>query len=274
MKVLVTGANGQLGQCLQELAPKFPEFQFTFCSSSDLDITNESQIVSAFSQLKPHFCINAAAYTAVDKAELEPERAFLINETAVAFLSLACKKHETILIHISTDFVFDGTKKTPYQETDPVNPLGVYGLSKLAGEKQIQELLEPFYIVRTSWVYSDYGHNFKKTMLRLGRERGAVSVVNDQRGCPTHALDLAKAILIMAKEHQNNQQVSNFGVYHFSGSEVQSWYDFAVQIFREANLEVTVTPIPTADFPTPAKRPAYSVLDNSKWNKIFKTQPS
>lgn len=274
MKVLVTGANGQLGRCLQELAPKFPEFHFTFCSSSDLDITNESQIESVFSQVKPHFCINAAAYTAVDKAESESERAFLINETAVAFLSLACKKHETILIHVSTDFVFDGTKKTPYQEIDSVNPLGVYGLSKLAGEQKIQALLEQFYIVRTSWVYSDYGHNFKKTMLRLGKERGAVSVVNDQIGCPTSAIDLANALLLMAKAHDNSQHVSNFGVYHFSGSEVQSWYDFAVQIFREANLEVTVTPIPTSDFPTPAKRPAYSVLDNKKWNETFKTQTS
>lgn len=274
MKVLVTGSNGQLGRCLQELAPKFPEFHFTFCSSSDLDITNESQIENVFSQVKPHFCINAAAYTAVDKAESEPERAFLINETAVAFLSLACKKHETILIHVSTDFVFDGTKKTPYQEIDSVNPLGVYGLSKLAGEQKIQALLEQFYIVRTSWVYSDYGHNFKKTMLRLGKERGAVSVVNDQIGCPTSAIDLANALLLMAKAHDNNQHVSNFGVYHFSGSEVQSWYDFAVKIFLEANLEVTVTPIPTSDFPTPAKRPAYSVLDNKKWNETFKTQTS
>ncbi|OYQ41550.1 dTDP-4-dehydrorhamnose reductase [Flavobacterium aurantiibacter] len=267
MKVLVTGANGQLGQCLQELAPQFQNLEFTFCSSHELDITQQSQIEDKFSELRPDFCINAAAYTAVDKAESESDRAFLINETAVGYLALACKKYNTSLIHVSTDFVFDGTKNTPYQETDAVNPLGVYGQSKLAGEQRIQEILESFYIVRTSWVYSDYGHNFKKTMLRLGKERGAVSVVNDQRGCPTHAIDLAQALLAIV--NAKNHKAVPYGIYHFCGNNEMTWYSFAIQIFEEAELKVAVTPIPTSDFPTPAKRPAYSVLDRSKWDQTF-----
>lgn len=270
MKVLVTGANGQLGQCLQELAPNFQNVDFTFCSSIELDITQLSQIEDKFSELRPDFCINAAAYTAVDKAESESDRAFLINETAVGYLAKACKKYNTSLIHVSTDFVFDGAKNTPYQETDAVNPLGVYGQSKLAGEQRIQEILESFYIVRTSWVYSDYGHNFKKTMLRLGKERGAVSVVNDQRGCPTHAIDLAQALLTIV--NAKNQKAVPFGIYHFCGNKEMTWYSFAIQIFEEAELKVAVTPIPTSDFPTPAKRPAYSVLDRSKWDATIKNE--
>ena len=195
MVVLVTGANGQLGQALQFIAGNYPEITFVFCDSKKLDITNADSIDAIFQEVKPDFCINAAAYTAVDKAESEPEKAYLINVSGAENVAIACKAHTTTLLHVSTDFVFDGTKTTPYTEEDIPNPTGIYGQTKLEGEKAIQAIFEHYYIIRTSWVYSQFGANFMKTMLRLGSERDTLSVVNDQIGTPTHAVDLAEALV-------------------------------------------------------------------------------
>ncbi|WP_333877870.1 dTDP-4-dehydrorhamnose reductase [Flavobacterium sp.] len=273
MVVLVTGSNGQLGQSLQFLAPRFPEIQFVFCTSSDLDITNKQNCEAVFAQIQPHYCINAAAYTAVDKAESEPEKAYQINVMGAKNLAEVCKAHHTILLHISTDFVFDGKKTTPYTETDIPNPTGVYGKTKLGGEIEIQKTLEQHYIIRTSWVYSQFGHNFMKTMLRLASERDRISVVNDQIGTPTHAVDLAECLvkIICHRELVEVQKPTNhnFGIYNFSNEGQCSWYDFARAIFSINDISIHLQPIPTSEFPTPAKRPAYSVLDKTKIKTVF-----
>lgn len=264
MVVLVTGANGQLGQSLQFIAPNFPELQFFFCASSELDITNLENCESIFSKINPDYCINAAAYTAVDKAENEPEKANLINVIGAKNLAEVCKKHNAILLHISTDFVFDGDKNSPYNETDITNPTGIYGQTKLDGEKAIQSVFEKYYIIRTSWVYSQFGNNFMKTMLRLASERDSISVVNDQIGTPTNAVDLANSLVKIIISNKNA-----FGVYNFSNEGQCSWYDFAQKIFEINNVNIDLKPIPTTNFPTPAKRPAYSVLDKRKMKDTF-----
>jgi dTDP-4-dehydrorhamnose reductase len=264
MVVLVTGANGQLGQSLQFIAPNYPELHFVFCSSSDLDITKLEDCKAAFSKIKPDYCINAAAYTAVDKAESEPEKAHLINVNGARNLAEACKTHNTILLHISTDFVFDGEKKSPYTETDVPNPTGVYGQTKLDGEKAIQAVFDKYYIIRTSWVYSQFGNNFMKTMLRLVSERNSISVVNDQIGTPTNAVDLADALAQIIGSKKDA-----FGIYNFSNEGQCGWYDFAKKIFEINNINIDLKPIPTSSFPTPAKRPKFSVLDKSKIKTNF-----
>ena len=273
MVVLVTGANGQLGQSLQFIAPNYPDLHFVFCSSADLDISNLEHCQAVFSKIKPNYCINAAAYTAVDKAESETEKAHLINVIGVMNLAKVCKQHATILLHVSTDFVFDGENKVPYTEMDLPNPTGVYGQSKLDGERAIQAIFENYYIVRTSWVYSQFGNNFMKTMLRLSSERDSISVVNDQIGTPTNAVDLAEVLLkiICHTELVEVQQptASNFGIYNFSNEGQCSWYDFAKEIFKINTIKIDLKPIPTSSFPTPAKRPKYSVLDKTKIKSTF-----
>lgn len=268
MVVLVTGASGQLGQSLQFIAPNYPEFQFVFCSSADLDISNLENCHTVFSRVKPKFCINAAAYTAVDKAESEPEKAHLINVVGARNLAEVCKEYETVLIHISTDFVFDGNTSKPYLEDDIPNPTGVYGQTKLDGEKAIQSVFDNYYIIRTSWVYSQFGNNFMKTMLRLASERDSISVVNDQIGTPTNAVDLA-GVLVKIIKSDFQHPTSNYGIYHFSNEGQCSWYDFAKEIFRINNISINLQSIPTASFPTPAKRPKYSVLDKTKIKNTF-----
>ncbi len=268
MVVLVTGANGQLGQSLQFIAPNYPELHFVFCSSLDLDISNLENCQSVFSKIKPNYCINAAAYTAVDKAESEPEKANLINVIGARNLAEVCKHNSTILLHISTDFVFDGNASKPYTENDIPNPTGVYGQTKLDGEKAIQATFENYYIIRTSWVYSQFGNNFMKTMLRLASERDSVSVVNDQIGTPTNAVDLAKCLVkIITSDFE--LRTSNFGIYNFSNEGQCSWYDFAKEIFEINNITIDLKPIPTTLFPTPAQRPVYSVLDKTKIKSTF-----
>lgn len=269
MVVLVTGANGQLGQSLQFIAGKYTDIDFVFCDSSTLDITNLTNVKQVFNQFKPNFCINAAAYTAVDKAESEPEKAHLINAIGAQNLAQICKETNCILLHISTDFVFDGTKKTPYTEEDQPNPTGIYGQTKLDGEKAIQNTFGNYYIIRTSWVYSQFGANFMKTMLRLASERDALSVVNDQIGTPTHAVDLAEVLIKIITTSHLNSQTFNFGIYHFSNEGQCSWYDFAKKIFEINNINMNLQPIPTTSFPTPAQRPSYSVLDKSKIKRVF-----
>ncbi|MBN8640950.1 MAG: dTDP-4-dehydrorhamnose reductase [Flavobacteriales bacterium] len=269
MVVLVTGANGQLGQSLQFISGKYTDVDFVFCDSSTLDITNLNNVTQVFSQFKPNYCINAAAYTAVDKAESEPEKAFAINVTGAKNLAEVSKKFNTILLHISTDFVFDGAKKTPYTEADIPNPTGVYGQTKLDGEKAIQNTFDNYYIIRTSWVYSQFGANFMKTMLRLASERDSLSVVNDQIGTPTHAVHLAECLVKIITTNNQQPTTNNFGIYNFSNEGQCSWYDFAKKIFEINNINLNLQPIPTTSYPTPAQRPSYSVLDKSKIKRVF-----
>jgi dTDP-4-dehydrorhamnose reductase len=269
MVILVTGANGQLGQALQSIAYQYLEIQFQFCGSQEVDLTNKASLQQAFKNYNPTFCINAAAYPAVDKAESEPEKAYAINADGVRNLAEVCLEYQSILLHISTDFVFDGLKNTPYTETDIPRPTGVYGASKWAGEQAIQEILTRFYIVRTAWVYSNFGANFMKTMLRLGAEHDQLKVVDDQIGSPTLATDLANALVMMCQQTTQNFTKAPYGIYHYSNEGSCSWCEFAQQIFLNHGLKTPVLPIPTAEFPTPAKRPTYSVLDKSKIKKAF-----
>ncbi|QFZ54438.1 dTDP-4-dehydrorhamnose reductase [Oceanihabitans sp. IOP_32] len=260
IKVLVTGANGQLGHCIKDIQKKNSHLSFVFTDHKELDICDEQSVNQFFKEQEPiHYCVNCAAYTAVDKAEEEEELAFKVNAEGPKNLAIACKEHGTVLIHISTDFVFDGKKSTPYLETDEPNPISVYGASKLQGEIEVQNLLKECFIIRTSWLYSEYGNNFMKTMLRLAETRDEISVVSDQIGTPTYAGDLAEVILQII-----NSDNKNFGLFHYSNEGVANWYDFAVAIFDIHNNAVKVNAIKTEAYPTPAKRPVFSVLDKSK----------
>lgn len=260
IKVLVTGANGQLGHCIKDIQKKNSHLSFVYTDHKELDICDEKSVNQFFKEQEPiHYCVNCAAYTAVDKAEEEEELAFKVNAEGPKNLAIACKEHGTVLIHISTDFVFDGKKSTPYLETDEPNPISVYGASKLQGEIEVQNLLKEYFIIRTSWLYSEYGNNFLKTMLRLAETRDEISVVRDQIGSPTYAGDLAEFILkiILA----NNK---SFGIYHYSNEGAISWYDFAKAIFEESKIDLKVNAISTSEYPTLAKRPIYSVMDKGK----------
>jgi len=274
MVVLVTGANGQLGQSLQFIAGNYTAMQFVFCSSSDLDITNKQNCEAVFSKYKPNYCINTAAYTAVDKAESEPEKAYLINVIGAKNLAEVCNQFSARLLHVSTDFVFDGllspsAQAGGYTENDIPNPTGVYGQTKLDGEKAIQETFDNYFIIRTSWVYSQFGNNFMKTMLRLASERETLSVVNDQIGTPTNAVDLAEAIVTIIQTDNRQPKTDSAGIFNFSNEGQCSWYDFAKKIFEIHKIKIDLLPIPTSSYPTPAKRPSYSVLDKSKIKSVF-----
>ncbi|WP_417872288.1 dTDP-4-dehydrorhamnose reductase [Xanthomarina gelatinilytica] len=262
MNILVTGGDGQLATCIKDIASK--ELNFIYTDYLALDITCLDSMDSFFKTHSIAYCINCAAYTAVDEAESHPEVAFNINETGAKNLALVCKKHDTILIHISTDFVFDGTKSTPYTELDSPNPLGVYGASKLQGEKHIQSILSKYFIIRTSWLYSEHGHNFVKTMLRLFQERDLIKVVDDQMGSPTYAGDLAlfiHRIIALKSPH--------YGLYHFSNLGATTWYGFAKAIQALSKSTTEVVAVPTSEFPTKAIRPRYSVLDTTKTQEVF-----
>ena len=269
MVVLVTGASGQLGQAIQFIAKNHSEIKFVFCSSSELDISNKENCQTVFQNTKPDFCINAAAYTAVDKAESERNKAELINVLGSKNIAEACNNFDVKLIHISTDFVFDGSNDKPYTETQITNPKGVYGQTKLDGEKAIQQVFSKYYIIRTSWVYSQFGNNFMKTMLRLASERTALSVVNDQIGTPTNAVDLAEALVQIILSNNQQPTTNNYGIYNFSNEGECSWYDFAKKIFEINNVSIDLSAIPTEQFPSPAQRPKYSVLDKSKIKTTF-----
>lgn len=281
MVVLVTGANGQLGQALQFISGNYPEMNFVFCDSAALDITNLENCETVFQEHQPNFCINAAAYTAVDKAESEPQIAFDVNANGPENLAITCKKHNTVLLHVSTDFVFDAyfsdgiayydreqrlplKSNSGLQETDVPFPSGLYGLTKLQGEQAIEAVWEKHFIIRTSWVYSQFGNNFLKTMLRLASERTSLSVVSDQIGTPTYAVDLAEVLLKII-----TSKTKNFGIYNFSNQGQCSWYEFAQEIFLQQEIAIDLQAIPTKSYPTPAKRPAYSVLDKSKIKTTF-----
>jgi dTDP-4-dehydrorhamnose reductase len=259
MRILVTGANGQLGRELQALAPAFPQFDFLFFDRATLSIADPDAINTFFAREQPAYCINCAAYTAVDKAESEKESAFLINADAVGYLATACRNTGARLIHISTDYVFDGLSETPLREEDPTNPINTYGASKLEGERQaLQHYAEGTLIIRTSWVYSEFGNNFVRTMIRLMKERPSINVVSDQVGSPTYAADLASAIL-----HILTAPSFIPGLYHYSNEGRISWYEFALAIREGIGSTCKVNPIPTAQYPTPAKRPRFSLLDKS-----------
>lgn len=257
--VLVTGGNGQLALCIKDLSIKRDEFNFIFVDIQELDITNQGDVSAFFSEKNIAFCVNCAAYTAVDQAENDLERAFEVNAVGPKNLALVCAEYNAVLIHISTDFVFDGMQSFPYTENDIASPISVYGKSKLKGENEIIRNLDQYFIFRTSWLYSEYGNNFMKTMLRLAETRNEISVVCDQIGAPTYAGDLAQVILKLLLEGNNS-----YGVYHYSNEGVASWYDFAKAIFDSQNISIKVNPIKTEFFPTPAKRPTYSVMDKTK----------
>jgi len=258
-KILVTGSNGQLGQSLQKIAEKNKGFQFVFTDYETLDITNKEEVLNFFWQLEPDFCINAAAYTAVDLAETELEKAFLINADGAENLAEACKENNAQFIHVSTDYVFDGTNNLAYTEEDFPNPIGVYGASKLAGEELALEANPETIIIRTSWVYSEFGKNFVKTMLHLFSIKDELNVVADQFGQPTNATDLAEAIMEIVKSNKKTP-----GIYNFSNEGKISWYDFAKKIAEISQSSVIINPIETSQYPTPAKRPQNSTLDLEK----------
>lgn len=269
MKVLITGCKGQVGTELMLLAQTYDCEAIGFDRQS-FDITDQAAVEEMIAYHKPDAVINAAAYTAVDKAESDEAAAFLVNATAVRYLAQACAAMDIPLVQISTDYVFDGTKPEAYIEVDTVNPLGVYGRSKLEGEEVVKRICKKYYILRTSWVFSSHGNNFVETMLRLGAERETLSVVADQRGKPTSAQEIAKVIYMMLDSHKNA-----WGVYHCAQPEVVSWYQFAQVIFATAKekgvgLKVSkLHKITTGDFPVVASRPKNSELDCTKLEKVF-----
>ncbi len=264
-KILVTGSNGQLGNELRDLSGHYPGFEMIFTDLPELDITDPDALEHFLKNQKPDFLINCAAYTAVDKAESEPEKAMAINAGAVALMAAAALKHSFKLLHISTDYVFSGQHFKPYTEEDATNPQSAYGKSKLEGEKAIMQSGANAVILRTSWLYSAYGHNFVKTILRLAKERNEIKVVFDQVGTPTWAADLAKCII----ELIDRPQPENCSIYHYSNEGVCSWYDFAQTIIKIEGLHCKVLPVRSKEFPTPAPRPAYSLLDKSKIKNDF-----
>ena len=269
--ILVTGANGQLGSELNIIAAYEP-FQFIFTDIDELDLTNGSEVNSFFNTHKIDFCINCAAYTAVDKAEKNVEAARAINVDAVQNLAEACTINGTFLFHISTDFVFRGDAYLPLTEESKPDPISVYGFTKLEGENIALKTNPKTFVIRTSWLYSSFGNNFVKTMIRLGRERSELGVVVDQIGTPTYASDLAKAMVDIIKESEHTSLVDRCGLYHFSNNGVASWYDFAKAIFDLKSIDVELKPIKTEEFPLPASRPFYSVLDKTKIKREFNIQ--
>lgn len=282
MKILVTGANGQVGAELVKRGKEGTSSQnivVVALSRSDLDISNYSDVDTTLCSIKPDVVINAAAYTAVDKAEEESEQAYNINRDGPANLASTCKKLNIPLIHISTDYVFDGHKKTPYEESDQPNPSGVYGKSKFAGERAIADILTQYYIVRVAWVFGASGNNFVKTMLRLGKEKDEIGVVADQRGGPTWARDIAKLLLALASRCQH--EPIPWGIYHYTGDPVTTWFDFANDIFDTAialrllDKKPRITAISSEQYPTLAKRPSNSVLCCNKLKQaMIITQPN
>jgi dTDP-4-dehydrorhamnose reductase len=263
-KILITGSNGQLGKELKRLENSYSQFNFIFLSREDLPIHHYELVRNFFKGYQPQFLINCAAYTAVDRAESEKELAFQVNGESVGVLAAVCKEYGTKLIHISTDYVFDGTATIPYKEESLTNPQSVYGASKLEGEKEALRFNPDSIIIRTSWVYSEFGKNFVKTMLKLMSEREELNVVSDQFGSPTYAADLAEAILQIISSGQWHP-----GIYHYSNEGIISWYEFAVAVKELSGNICKVNPIPTSQYPTPAKRPAYSVLDKTKIQSAF-----
>ena len=257
-RILVTGANGQLGKCIQDAAADFPDLEFVFVSKETLDISNVDSLREYFTKNKFTHCINTAAYTNVEKAEREAEQAFALNAEAVKNLATVCKNHDCVLLHISTDYVFDGQKRSPYVETDATNPINVYGASKLKGEHYIQEICEKHFIFRTSWLYSQYGHNFLKTILNYAEAGKPLTVTTQQTGTPTNANDLAAALLQVIA-----QDSGDYGLYHYSNAGQTTWFGFAEEILKQSGKLESTKLAKTSHYRTFAARPEYSVLDSS-----------
>ncbi len=269
MKILVTGAKGQLGSAIREKAVLFPDFEFIFTDINELDITDWKAVDTFFERELPDFLINCAAYTAVDVAETDDELAELLNTRVPAWLGKIGKSRNCRIIHISTDYVFDGTACLPYTEKDLVNPESVYGKTKLNGEIALLKENTEAVIIRTAWLYSPHGNNFVKTMIRLGTERDELKVVYDQIGSPTYAGDLAQAILTVISKTAVQKVSWKPGIYHYSNEGVCSWYDFAKAVHEIYGISCHVRPVTTDEYPTPARRPAFSVLNKSKIRRIF-----
>lgn len=265
--VLVTGGKGQLAACLKDITRYLDHFNFVYVDIEDLDITKPIAVANFFKSEEINYCINCAAFTAVDIAESNQELATSVNVEGAKNLASACKENNAILIQISTDFVFDGNQTKLYTEEVEANPLSVYGTTKLNGEKAVVEILKEYFIIRTSWLYSEHGNNFVKTMLKLGAERNKLSVVCDQIGTPTYALDLAELIVEIITLNSKS-----YGIYHYSNEGVASWYDFAIAIFELSNLNVIVSPINSIDYKTTAERPKFSVMDKSKIKQVLNCQ--
>lgn len=256
MKILITGAYGMLGSDLREV---LKNFELICTGSKDLDITDEEKVIDFINEKQPDLVVNAAAYTAVDDCETHYDDAYAVNAIGPKNLAIACNKIDIPLIHVSTDYVFDGTKRTPLVETDKLGPKSAYGKTKLEGEKFIQENTDKYFILRTAWLYGLNGNNFVKTMLSLAENHDEISVVNDQVGSPTYSFDLAIAIT-------NLLHSDKYGIYHVTNEGECSWYEFSKLIFELSDVDVKVIPVSTEEFPRPAPRPHYSVLSNKKWN--------
>ena len=264
MTILITGSNGQLGNEMRVIAAQYPAINFIFTDIAELDLTNMEALQQFFTQNKPQIVVNCAAYTAVDKAEEDVDLCYLVNKTAVENLAKACAANQVKLLHVSTDYVFDGSSFVPYTEDMPVCPTSVYGKSKLAGEEVAMANCAQTAIIRTSWLYSSFGNNFVKTMIKLGTERDRLTVIFDQVGTPTYAADLAQAIMQIAV-----YETFVPGIYHFSNEGVCSWYDFTKKIHKLSNIQCEVLPIETKDYPTKTPRPHYSVLNKAKIKSTY-----
>lgn len=279
MKVLVTGCHGQVGHCLVKQLEKRVDIELIAYDRDELDITSLKAVMHLVTELKPDVIINAAAHTAVDKAESDVELSYAINRDGPKYLALSAQSVGALLLHISTDYVFDGTKESPYLEADETGPQGVYGQSKLAGELAVQEHCSRYGILRTAWVFCEHGDNFVKTMLRLGAERSELGIIGDQFGGPTYAGDIANALIKMMNKYQLNKDTPS-GIYHYSGIPHVSWYQFACEIFSQAEKQgalessPTVKEITTSEYPTPAPRPTNSRLNSQKIADVFSIEPS
>jgi dTDP-4-dehydrorhamnose reductase len=268
-KIIVIGSYGQLGNCIRKIAPDFElDYEFIFTDSQTLDITNEDQVNKFFADNKPDFCINASAYTAVDLAEKEKEKAFAVNADGVAHLAQACKNSKAALIHVSTDYVFDGETNLCYSEDDFTNPIGVYGESKLKGEELALETNKKTIILRTSWLYSEFNKNFVKTMLNLFSQKEELGIVADQFGQPTNANDLAEAIMNIIEAPQKT-----YGIFHFSNYPETTWFEFAEKIAELSKSSIQLNALTTEQYPTPAKRPKRSTMCLDKIEEVYKIEP-
>jgi dTDP-4-dehydrorhamnose reductase len=265
--IVVFGSSGQLGQCFKKLAENEGISSIYFPAETEANILDIEALKKVFETYKPSYCINCAAYTAVDKAEDEQETALKVNKTGVENLSILCAENGSTLFHVSTDFVFKGDKSTPRSEESEAAPINVYGQTKLDGEQVVEALLKKYFIIRTGWLYSEYGNNFVKTMLKFGTEREELKVIADQTGTPTYAFDLAACIIDIIKSKS-----TAYGIYHYSNEGIASWYDFAKAIFEISDTNIKVLPIKTEEYKTKAVRPAYSVMDKSKVKKTFQME--
>jgi len=263
-KILVIGAGGQLGQCLKTVAERRGISDVVFPAEKEANILNAEGLNTLLQNEKPDFVINCAAYTAVDKAEDEVELSTAINETGAGYLAAACKANNATLVHVSTDFVFEGNEVKLLKEEDVAEPINIYGVTKLGGEKAVESKLDEHFIIRTSWLYSEYASNFVKTMLKLGAERDELNIIADQVGTPTYAIDLANAIFDIIASGS-----ASYGIYHYSNEGVTSWFDFAKAIFDISGTQVKANPIPGSKYPTKAKRPPFSVMDKTKIKETF-----